>query len=299
MDRQAAVKALSALAHENRLSIFRLLVKCGPSGMAAGDIARIVGIGATTLSFHSKELVHAGLLRSWRDGRFVRYSVEVEGMRALLGFLTEDCCDGNPALCSAVVAGIPDLCSASAEENEMTRDAPYNVLFLCTHNSARSIIAECLMNALGQGAFIAHSAGSTPRGEINPLAIRILQNHGHKTDGLHSKSWDAFTGSGKDEIDFVFTLCDDAAAENCPVWPGNPITEHWGMRDPSKQEGSNSKKLGAFADTYSLLYHHIDKFVQMAKPDLDANSMRGRVKDFSKDVRRQNVMGPDSVETKT
>ncbi|MBU1209645.1 MAG: metalloregulator ArsR/SmtB family transcription factor [Alphaproteobacteria bacterium] len=299
MDQHNAVQALAALAHENRLSIFRLLVRCGPSGMAAGDIARIVGIGATALSFHLKELAHAGLLRSWRDGRYVRYSVEVDGMRALLGFLTEDCCDGNPELCSAVVAGIPDLCSGRAVEDEMTKDAPYNVLFLCTHNSARSVIAECLMNSLGQGAFVAHSAGSTPRGEINPFAIRILQNHGHKTEGLRSKSWDAFAGPGNDEIDFVYTLCDDAAAESCPVWPGNPITEHWGMRDPSKQEGSDLKKLGAFADTYSLLYHHIDKFVQMAKHDLDARSMRRKVKDFSENVRRQNVMGADGVETET
>ena len=178
----------------------------------------------------------------------------------------------------------------------MRNEDPYNVLFLCTHNSARSVIAECLMNSLGQGAFNAFSAGSTPRGEINPFALKILQNHGHKTSGLSSKSWDQFTGEGAPEIDFVFTLCDDAAAETCPVWPGNPITEHWGMPDPSRAEGTDGNKLAAFANTYSLLHHHIDKFVHLAKQDLDARSMRREVEEFSRDVRQRNLEGAAGTE---
>lgn len=299
MDQQSAVTALSALAHANRLSIFRLLVKCGPSGMAAGDIARVLRIGATALSFHLKELARAGLVRSWREGRFVRYSVEVEGMRALLEFLTEDCCNGHPEFCSAAVSGVTGLCSGvSREERKMQNDDTYKVLFLCTHNSARSVIGECLMNSLGQGAFIAYSAGSTPRGEVSPFAIRILENHGHKTGGLRSKSWEEFTGEGKDDIDFVFTLCDDAAEETCPVWPGNPITEHWGMPDPSAVEGTEGNKLAAFANTYSLLHHHIDKFVHLAKEELDAKSMRRKVKEFSEEVRRRNLMRSEGLEEK-
>lgn len=112
MDQQAAVTALAALAHDNRLSIFRLLVKCGPSGLAAGDIARAVGIGSTALSFHLKELARAGIVRSWREGRYIRYSFEVDAMRALLSFLTEDCCGGHPEFCSQDVAGISDFCRA-------------------------------------------------------------------------------------------------------------------------------------------------------------------------------------------
>lgn len=296
MDQKTAVTAFAALGHEKRLSIFRLLVKCGPSGMAAGDIARVLRIGTTALSFHLKELARAGLVRSWREGRYVRYSVEVEGMRSLLNFLTEDCCNGHPEFCSGVVSGISDLCTGATWEERMQNDEPYRVLFLCTHNSARSIIAECLMKSLGQGAFIAHSAGSAPRGTINPHAIKILKNHGHKTDGLRSKSWDEFTGEGRGEIDFVFTLCDEAAAETCPVWPGNPITEHWGMPDPSAVQGSEGEKIAAFANAYSLLHHHIDKFVHMAKQDLDAISMRRKVKEFSEEVRRRNVMGAESLD---
>jgi protein-tyrosine-phosphatase/DNA-binding transcriptional ArsR family regulator len=296
MEQDEAVAALSALAHDSRLSIYRTLVKCGPSGLSAGELAKVVRVGATALSFHLKELVRAGLIRSWKEGRFVRYSVEIDGMRQLLGFLTEDCCDGRPELCASVLPGALGACSGAVREEAMTNDEPYNVLFLCTHNSARSVIAECLMNSLGQGAFIAHSAGSTPRGEVNPFALKILKNHGHGIAGLRSKSWDEFTGEGAPEIDFVFTLCDDAAAETCPVWPGNPITEHWGMPDPSKAEGSDSNKLAAFANTYSLLHYHVEKFVNLAKKDLDEKSMRRKVKDFSEDVRRRNIVGVESLD---
>ena len=112
MNQQAAVTALAALAHDNRLSIFRLLVKCGPTGMAAGEIARALGIGATALSFHLKELARAGLVRSWREGRYIRYSFEIDGMRALLNFLTEDCCDGQPELCETSLSERRDPCGA-------------------------------------------------------------------------------------------------------------------------------------------------------------------------------------------
>jgi len=288
MDTYEAVQALAALAHEKRLKMFRVLVRCGPRGMPAGDIARVIGISPTAMSFHLKELDRAGILTSWRTGRYIHYAVRVEGIRQLLTFLTEDCCAGRPELCGDSLRNVQSLCS---EETSMKNDEPYNVLFLCTHNSARSVIGECLMNSMGQGAFKAYSAGSAPRGEINPFAIRILKNFGHKTDKLRSKSWDEFTAANAPEIDFVFTLCDEAAAETCPVWPGNPITEHWGMPDPSRAEGTDSNKLAAFANTYSLLNHHIKKFTELAKRDLDEKSMRREVEDFSIDVRRRNLEG--------
>ena len=264
--------------------------------MSAGDLAKVVRIGATALSFHLKEMVRAGLIGSVREGRFVRYSVEVERMRQLLNFLTEDCCEGDPQMCSFGKTSASDFCSDAKGSSVMNSDEPYHVLFLCTHNSARSVIAECLMNSLGQGAFVAHSAGSTPRGQINPFALKILKNHGHEIDGLRSKSWDEFTGADAPEIDFVFTLCDDAAAETCPVWPGNPITEHWGMPDPSRAEGTDSNTLAAFANTYSLLHYHVEKFLSLAKQELDQKSMRRKVKDFSEDVRRRNIVGVESMD---
>lgn len=171
----------------------------------------------------------------------------------------------------------------------MISDEPYTVLFLCTQNSARSVVAECLMNSLGDRAFKAYSAGSSPRGEINPFAIKILRNFGHDADGLRSKSWDEFADGP--EFDFVFTLCDEAAAETCPVWPGNPITDHWGMSDPSRATGTDGVKLAAFANTYSLLHHHITSFIHLAKHELDAKSMRRKVADLSGEVRRRNAAG--------
>lgn len=171
-------------------------------------------------------------------------------------------------------------------------DTPYNVLFLCTQNSTRSIIAEVLMNSLGQGAFKAYSAGSQPRGQVNPLAIEILKNHNHKTDGLRSKSWDEFSKAGAAEMDFVFTLCDDAAKDSCPILPGKAATDHWGMMDPSMVEGSDSKKLAAYANTYSLLHHHISKLLDLAKSDLDEKSMRNRVANLSAEIREENQAKP-------
>lgn len=297
MDTRTAINALTALAHEHRLAVFRLLVRCGPNGMAAGDIARTLGLAPAALSFHLKELDRAGLVRPSRDGRFIRYAPEFAAMQGLLRYLTEDCCDGHPELCTLDgTLTTPGCCAPengpdpTIRKRSMT-DRPYNVLFLCTHNSARSVLAEVLMNSLGRGGFKAFSAGSTPRGTVNPFAIRILQNFGHDTSAVRSKSWDEFTGPGAPEIDFVFTLCDDAAAETCPVWPGKPITDHWGMPDPSRAEGTDSNKLAAFANTYSLLHHHISKFVQLAKADLDRMSMAGRIADFSRLVREKNVAG--------
>ncbi|MEQ8825758.1 MAG: metalloregulator ArsR/SmtB family transcription factor [Filomicrobium sp.] len=295
MEQEEAISALGALAHDTRLTIYRALMRSEPVGLSAGEIAKVAHASATAVSFHLKELVRAGLIRSWRDGRFVRYRIELDGMRQLLGFLMDDCCGGHPEICSAQVNGSGKARCSPLREDQMENDEAYHVLFLCTHNSARSVIGEALMNSLGQGAFVAYSAGSTPRGTINPFALKILSNHGHKTSGLRSKSWDEFTGEGAPEIDFVFTLCDDAAAETCPVWPGNPITEHWGMPDPSAAEGTDSNKLAAFANTYSLLHYHVSKFVNLAKQELDEKSMRRQVKDFSAEVRRRNVMGADAL----
>jgi arsenate reductase (thioredoxin) len=119
-------------------------------------------------------------------------------------------------------------------------DRPFNVLFLCTHNSARSVIAECVMNRLGAGKFRAYSAGSQPSGKIHPFALELLQRLNYDTQGLRSKSWQEFAGAGAPQLDFVFTVCDDAANEVCPVWPGRPMSAHWGLADPSRVAGSEA-----------------------------------------------------------
>ena len=128
---------------------------------------------------------------------------------------------------------------------------PFHVLFLCTYNSARSILAECIMNRIGAGKFRAYSAGSQPSGKVHPFAVELLGKLDHETSNLRSKSWSQFEGADAPALDFVFTVCDDAANEVCPVWPGQPMTAHWGWPDPSRAEGNEAERRLAFADTLS------------------------------------------------
>src|SRR6476659_3954635 len=132
---------------------------------------------------------------------------------------------------------------------QQTPKRPYSVLFLCTGNSARSILAEAILNKQGKGKFVAYSAGSDPKGAINPHTIALLTRLDYATEGLRSKSWDEFAQSGSPDLDFVFTVCDNAANEVCPIWPGQPMTAHWGVPDPSQAGGSETERRLAFADT--------------------------------------------------
>lgn len=154
------------------------------------------------------------------------------------------------------------------------RARPYNVLFLCTHNSARSIIAECVMNKLGAGKFKAFSAGSQPSGRIHPFALELLGQLRYDTRGLRSKSWQEFVRPGAPKLDFVFTVCDDAASEVCPVWPGQPMSAHWGLPDPSRAEGNESERRYAFADTHRMLYQRVSIFTSLPLDSLDSLSLQ-------------------------
>ena len=153
----------------------------------------------------------------------------------------------------------------------------YNVLFLCTGNSARSILAECIVNRLGAGRFKGYSAGSHPAGRVNPYALDLLSGEGYATEDLHSKDWDVFARAGRPEFDFVFTVCDNAANEVCPVWPGQPMTGHWGRPDPAAVEGSEAKKRLAFAEAYRMLYNRIAIFVNLPLKSLDSLSLQKRL----------------------
>ena len=157
---------------------------------------------------------------------------------------------------------------------------PYNVLFLCTGNSCRSIMAEAIMNRAGGGRFVAHSAGSHPTGVVNPHASALLQRMNHPTEHLWSKPWDVFTRSKNPdapELDFVFTVCDNAAGEMCPIWPGQPMSAHWGLPDPALFEGSDAETAVAFADTYRMLANRIDLFVNLPMSRLDRLSLQKRL----------------------
>ncbi|CAN7655431.1 arsenate reductase ArsC [Phenylobacterium sp. LjRoot225] len=168
----------------------------------------------------------------------------------------------------------------------MSEAAPnkvYNVLFLCTGNSCRSILAEAIMNRIGRGRFKAYSAGSMPTGKVNPHALDLLEQMHHDTDGLRSKAWEEFTrdqNPDAPELDFVFTVCDNAAGEVCPFWPGQPMTAHWGMPDPALATGSPAEIAIAFADTYRMLNNRISLFMNLPMASLDRLGLQKRLEDI-------------------
>jgi arsenate reductase (thioredoxin) len=153
----------------------------------------------------------------------------------------------------------------------------FNVLFLCTGNSARSILAEAILNETGKARFRAYSAGSHPAGKVNPYAIELLQELNLGTSDLRSKNWDEFAAAGAPRLDFVFTVCDNAAGEVCPIWPGKPITAHWGIEDPAAVAGSDEDKRKAFSVAFKLLHHRISLFVSLPLAKLDAMSIKHEV----------------------
>jgi len=161
-------------------------------------------------------------------------------------------------------------------------DKPYNVLFLCTGNSARSILAECVLNRLGQGRFKAFSAGSFPKGEVHPFALELLRRQNYATERLRSKSWNEFARLGAEPLDFVFTVCDNAAGEVCPIWPGQPMTAHWGMPDPAAAQGNETERRLAFADTMRMLHNRIGVFVSLPLASLDKLSLQNRLQAIGK-----------------
>jgi protein-tyrosine-phosphatase len=163
----------------------------------------------------------------------------------------------------------------------MTGDRIYNVLFLCTGNSARSIMAEAILNRAGTGRFKAYSAGSMPRGDIHPYAADLLRNQNYALAGLRSKSWEEFSAPEAPVMDFVFTVCDGAANETCPVWPGQPMTAHWGVPDPAAAEGSEAEKRFAFADTFRMLNTRIEIFINLPIQRLDKLALQKRLDDIA------------------
>jgi arsenate reductase len=159
-------------------------------------------------------------------------------------------------------------------------DNPFNTLFLCTGNSARSIIAEAILNKIGKGKFHAYSAGSQPKGQVNPNTLQLLRDLGYDTSGMRSKSWSEFAKPGAPALDFVFTVCDNAANETCPVWPGQPMTAHWGVPDPAEAKGSEAQIALAFKDAYRMLQRRIEIFVALPMRSLDKLSLQAKLKDI-------------------
>ncbi len=273
MELNHAMDTLHALSQETRLKIFRLLVKSGLEGLQAGEIARKVAAPQNTVSTHLALLARAGLVKRTRKGREIIYAPELAAIHDLVLFLTQNCCEGRPELCGPI---IDDLTLPISQARKM--EAPvYHILFLCTGNSARSILAEAIMNRLGKGHFIAYSAGSHPMGKINPFALNLLQQLKFPATELRSKNWDEFAAPDAPPLDFIFTVCDNAAGEVCPIWPGQPMTAHWGIPDPAMVEGSDTQKALAFNEAFRQLETRINCFINLPLEAIGRLSLKKHV----------------------
>ncbi|OYX10898.1 MAG: protein tyrosine phosphatase, partial [Rhizobiales bacterium 32-66-8] len=247
-----AVGMFDALAQPTRLDAFRLLLRYAPFGLPAGDIARLLAVPHNTMSSHLAHLERAGLAASRREGRTIIYSARSGPAATLLDLLRAEL----PAQADAG-AGFPRLRPGAPVER------CYTVLLVCSHNSARSIMAEAVLNREGRGRFRAFSAGSVPRGTPHPLALDLLGSLGYTTEDLRSKSWDEFAGRAVEPMDFVITVCDAAAGETCPHFPGHPLTAHWGLADPSASADTEAELRTAFVRTYRQIAARMSAFVNL------------------------------------
>jgi len=266
---------LSTLGHPQRLAIFRMLMRRFPDRVPAGEIGEALGIKASTLSAYLSTLVDAGLLTQTRFGTSLRYTVKLDDVQEMLDFLLLDCCRGRPDICSPLAA------SFGQGPSDMSTKK-FNVLFICTGNSARSIFAETLLRDLAGDRFNVYSAGTTPFSELNPIAVDVLRQKGHDVSALRAKNVQEFTTPDAPVFDFVFTVCDRAANEDCPTWPGQPMTAHWGTPDPVKAEGTEAERMLAFQHAYGMLRHRIIAFAALPFAALDKMSLQSALDDIAR-----------------
>ncbi|MFM7335320.1 MAG: metalloregulator ArsR/SmtB family transcription factor [Tabrizicola sp.] len=267
MDSFSATHAFTTLGHPDRLAVFRLLMRFAPQGVRPTEIAQALGLKQNTLSHHLADLTASGLVQVARAGRSLYYAVDLDTTERLIGYLALDVGRARPELLASITPG----------KDPAMQDTDFDVLFICSGNSARSIFAEALLRDLGRGKFQAFSAGYNPNSALNPLAIEILQRNGHDTVGLRSKHVSEFQKPGAIVMDFVFTVCDTSAAEECPPWPGQPITGHWGLPDPVKATGSDAERALVFAQTYAALRRRIAAFVELPFESLSRLSLQSHV----------------------
>lgn len=257
---------LTTLSHPHRLAVFRMLMRRYPDQVPAGEIASALSLKASTASVYLAALTDAGLIRQRRQGTSLRYCADTTAAAELIDFLFIDCCRGRPELCPPLSKGVKTMPQSN-----------YNVLFICTGNSARSIFAETILRDLGGARFTAFSAGTTPKSELNPLALEMLASKGHDTSLLRSKHTSEFQLPESPRMDFVFTVCNQAANEDCPSWEGQPISGHWGLPDPVKATGSLAERRLAFQQTYGALRNRIKAFAALPLSTLDTISLQQAV----------------------
>jgi protein-tyrosine-phosphatase/DNA-binding transcriptional ArsR family regulator len=269
--------AFTAIGQPTRLELLRRLLEAGPSGMAAGDLAEALQVPPSTLSFHLRSLEQAGLIAATRQGRSLVYAAQLLRLRGLLAFLVEACRDGAPGCCGDFLPMIN-----TPFRRPSMAPPPFNVLLLCTHNSARSIMAEAILSKLAPGRFAAFSAGSdpSPTGPL-PEVLSQLKALGHDVSGLRSKSWHEFAGTAAPHMDFVITLCDIAAGQVCPDFGNTTVTAAWPLPDPSKFSGSSAERAALLNELYAGLRRRLEAFTALPIATLDRIALEARIDELA------------------
>lgn len=274
MDDTEVQLAFAALAQPTRLKAFRKLVAAHPQGLPAGEIAGVCEVPHNTMSTHLTVLTRAGLITVERDGRVMNYRADVPGFRGLIRFLATDCCNGRPEMCGDLARLLPEEVDDMKED---TMSPAFNVLFLCTQNSARSIIAEALLQKVGKGRFNAYSAGSKPASKPMPEVIDRLKVLGHDVSHLRSKSWNEFTGPNAPKMDFVIALCDTLDGQVCPDFGNKAITAAWPLPDPVKFTGSTTERATLLNELYAMIRRRLEIFTSLPFSSLDKMAIKARL----------------------
>jgi arsenate reductase len=282
MDEASALEGLASLAQPTRLATLRRLLAAYPGSLAAGELAKACDAPHNTMSTHLGILMRAGLVEVERAGRTMNYTADVGAFRSLVTFLTRDCCGGRPELCGDIANLVPRDVDQAWED---VVSPAFNVLFLCTRNSARSIIAEALLMRIGQGRFNAYSAGSEPADEPMPEVIERLQKLGHDVSKLRSKSWDEFARPSAPRMDFVIALCDSPQGQVCPDLGEKFVTAAWPLPDPADFRGSEVERITLLNELYAMVRRRIEIFTNLPFNKLDRMALKKRLDEIGDTVR--------------
>lgn len=262
MESNDAAAAFGALGQGTRIDLLRALLNAGPAGLAANEIAARIAVPSSTLSFHLKALDQAGLVAATRHGRSLVYAAQLDRLRGLMAFLAEACGAEAPRAAAAL--------------------RPFNVLFLCTRNAARSIMAEAILAKLAPGRFHAFSAGSEPSADgPMPEVLAQLKALGHDVSALRSKSWDSFAGPGAPAMDFVIALCDTLDGQACPDFGATIVTASWPLPDPAKFTGRPAERATLLNELYAALRRRLDIFASLPLRTLDRMALQARIEDLA------------------
>jgi len=266
---------LATLGHPQRLALFRLLMRRYPDRVPAGELAEALDCKPSTLSAYLSALMQAGLVTQRRESRSLLYTIDLGEVRRTFDYLLLDCCRGRADLCAP-------LTSLLMQGDRPMTERKYRVLFICTGNSARSIFAESILRMEAGDRFEAHSAGTNPWSALNPYAVEVLERKGHDIAPLRSKHVAEFQGADAPRFDYVFTVCNQAANEDCPAWTGQPVSAHWGVPDPVKAEGTHAQKSLAFQQAYGVLRNRILAFAALPFDTLDSISLQRAADDIGR-----------------